>query len=188
MPIHAYHSTTSNTATPHAIRLLHDWTLGLLYLRLARRVLFHRAPHSRLARALSHIWRDGYLRPDAALATRAVVLPTLALACAALCLPPALARLLLGLGATAAATGPAPAAAAAAAASAAEPARVAATRAAYPAVLLAALAVWLSAALARAAGRWRRSVRDEIYLVGERLHNFGDARHVRRARAVGVVR
>lgn len=175
MPLHAYRSTATSATTtvpPHAIRLLHDWTLGLLYLRLARRILIHRAPTSRVARAVTHIWRNGYLRPDAALATRAVVLPTLVAAGAALCLPAALARLLCSLGP-------------AAAAPAREPARVAATRAAYPAVLLAALAVWLATVLLRAAGRWRKSVRDEMYLVGERLHNFGAAAHARRARAVG---
>ena len=193
MPLHAYRSTTSldtanNFTPPHAIRLLHDWTLGLLYLRLARRILMHRAPRSRLARAVTHIWRDGALRPDAALATRAIVLPTLALAGVLLCLPVALARLLLPLFSFS--FGPASAAQQLAAAHGDGHARtIAATRAAYPAVLACALAAWLAAALARAAGRWRRSVRDDIYLVGERLHDFGGGGdrggHARGARAVG---
>lgn len=30
--------------------------------------------------------------------------------------------------------------------------------------------------LGRATGRWRARIRDEVYLVGERLHNFGEVR------------
>lgn len=34
--------------------------------------------------------------------------------------------------------------------------------------------MWASNVLVRLLGRWRLVVRDEVYLIGERLHNFGD--------------
>ena len=30
--------------------------------------------------------------------------------------------------------------------------------------------------LSRAFSGWRRKIRDEVYLIGERLHNFGDGK------------
>lgn len=34
---------------------------------------------------------------------------------------------------------------------------------------------------------WRQRIRDEVYLIGERLHNFGERKVVRVGRGVGGV-
>jgi E3 ubiquitin-protein ligase MARCH6 len=34
---------------------------------------------------------------------------------------------------------------------------------------------WVGLAVARATNRWRSRIKDEVYLIGERLHNFGEA-------------
>ena len=49
-------------------------------------------------------------------------------------------------------------------------------RYAYPWCAAAGVGIGLVLLGARAVGRWRRRVRDEVYLVGERLHNFGEKR------------
>ena len=54
-----------------------------------------------------------------------------------------------------------------------------------PALLgLVVLAVALGA-MKRALQAWRGRIRDEVYLIGERLHNFGESRRVGRAAAGG---
>ena len=47
-------------------------------------------------------------------------------------------------------------------------------RYAYPVVLAHVLALWGALGLSRAVARWRTLIKDEVYLVGERLHNFGE--------------
>lgn len=49
-------------------------------------------------------------------------------------------------------------------------------RYAYPATMGTGLIMLASWAVAKAFGRWRKRVRDEVYLIGERLHNYGEAR------------
>jgi E3 ubiquitin-protein ligase MARCH6 len=34
--------------------------------------------------------------------------------------------------------------------------------------------IWVGMAVARATARWRSRIKDEVYLIGERLHNFGE--------------
>ena len=46
----------------------------------------------------------------------------------------------------------------------------------YPAVLGTAVGVVVLVGVGRALRAWRKRVRDEVYLIGERLHNYGDSR------------
>ena len=45
---------------------------------------------------------------------------------------------------------------------------------AYPVVMIVAIAVFVVWLAMRAIGRWRDSVKDEVYLVGEVLHNLDE--------------
>ena len=49
-------------------------------------------------------------------------------------------------------------------------------RSSYALTALLGLAFWGGRAVARGTKRWRARIRDEVYLVGERLHNFGEGR------------
>ncbi|EON65685.1 hypothetical protein W97_04924 [Coniosporium apollinis CBS 100218] len=153
IPLHAYLAPNQT----HIIHLIQDWTLGFLYARIAARILlFDRT--SRPARALRAVVRDGYLNPDARLATRGFVLPLCLLFTAAICSPWLLATA-LNKSYFAAAD---------------QEARKRLYRMAYPALLALAVGAWAVWGLVRATARWRARIRDEVYLIGERLHNFGE--------------
>ena len=154
---------TGQEAGVHTIRAVQAWTLGLLYLKLASRML-RSWEHSRLANASQAIFRRGYLRPDVPLLTRAFVLPAVLLAVVAVLAPPLvvvpLVKRVLG--------------------DAVERALVYRVSFVATAAVGAGLAVgWSLLGVFRG---WKARVRDEAYLVGERLHNFG----ARRGRSHGV--
>jgi len=44
----------------------------------------------------------------------------------------------------------------------------------YPLCASQALTVWGAAEFINASQRWRVKIKDEVYLIGERLHNFGE--------------
>ncbi|OCT46322.1 C3HC4 type (RING finger) zinc finger containing protein [Cladophialophora carrionii] len=157
-------SASGSTSTPTdrkrlpgaTIFILQSWTIGLLYLKLLLRVLTHATePTSRPARALRAITRNGILHADVPLASRAFVLPT-TMACLALLLCPlTFMKLVITVF------------------------RVHETekqmrmyRFAYP------LFLWMMVNYVGAmfmktkVEKWRVMVRDEVYLLGERLHNF----------------
>ena len=125
--------------------------------RIAARILLHDR-HSRPARALRAVVRDGYAAPNARLATRGFVLPLALLFGAAVAAPYAVAR----------------AANASLYAAAGDDAHRWVYRMAYPATAALAVGAWAAAAMAKATARWRGRIRDEVYLIGERLHNFGE--------------
>ncbi|KAJ9645756.1 hypothetical protein H2199_002796 [Coniosporium tulheliwenetii] len=153
IPLHAYLAPDQT----HIIHLIQDWTLGFLYARIAARILlFDRA--SRPARALRAVVRDGYLNPDARLATRGFVLPLATLFIIVIGTPWCLAHA-LNVTYYAAAD---------------QETQRWIYRMAYPAVLALAVGCWCVWGLVRATGRWRGRIRDEVYLIGERLHNFGE--------------
>ncbi|KAI0572359.1 RING finger membrane protein [Pyrenophora tritici-repentis] len=155
MPLHAY----LGPKEPHVVHLIQDWTLGFLYSRLAARVVFANR-NSRPARAFRAVVRDGYLYPNARIATRCFLLPVLALFLVAIAIPSSLAFVMsrtLYLGATKAT-------------------KNMVWRFSFPAVGCSLVLMWASSALVRLLVRWRLVVRDEVYLIGERLHNFGEKR------------
>jgi E3 ubiquitin-protein ligase MARCH6 len=153
MPLHAY----LGPKEPHVVHIIQDWTLGFLYSRLAARVVFANR-NSRPARAFKAVIRDGWLYPNAKLATRCFLIPVLALFLVAIAVPSSLAFVTsrtLYRGAS-------------------EATRNLLWRFSFPAVGLALVLMWASSAVVRLMVRWRLVVRDEVYLIGERLHNFGE--------------
>jgi E3 ubiquitin-protein ligase MARCH6 len=166
----ALNNTLTSQETPshavfvdHSMHVLADYALGLLYVRIAIRFILS-TPTSRAAEAFRRITANGYLNPDARLATRFFVLPATILAFLVLIAPLTVAHtLIVGINlfrrnALATRT------------------QAIIYRYAYPlmAINIVLWAVLRSAASATA--RWRARIRDEVYLVGERLHNFGEKR------------
>jgi E3 ubiquitin-protein ligase MARCH6 len=152
VPLHTYFALEEQ----HVVHFVQSWTLGLLYVKLTTRIiLWHE--DSRPAQSLRAITRNGYLNPDARLATRSFILPVGMLLCSALVYPWCLARVVTLTVLRE------------------EPEKHLLTyRYSYPMCLaiccigfaLYTLLGWLKS--------WRMKIRDEVYLIGERLHNFGD--------------
>jgi E3 ubiquitin-protein ligase MARCH6 len=163
--LNTFNQTTSATSTlpqgpwlaPHNIHLLQDFALGLLYSRILSRALIG-VPSSRAAEAFRRVTTAGYLNPNPRLATRFFILPALLLGALTLALPPAIAWLVvraLGLQ---------------------EDVKTMVYRYSFPAFGAIVAVVAGIVEVGRATERWRARVRDEVYLVGERLHNFGEKR------------
>ncbi|KAH8726554.1 hypothetical protein GQ44DRAFT_748972 [Phaeosphaeriaceae sp. PMI808] len=143
MPLHAY----LGPSEPHVIRIVQDWTLGFLYSRLAASMIFANR-QSRLAHAFNAVIRDGYLHPNARIATRCFVIPVLALWLVAIFIPSSLAwttSRTLYAGAT-------------------EQTRNMIWRFSFPAVGLSLATMWASKEAIKMLTRWRLVVRDEVYL------------------------
>lgn len=155
MPLHAW----MGSSEPHVVHLIQDWTLGFLYSRLAARLLFANR-NTRPARAFTQVVQRGYLHPDAKIATRCFVLPVLAFFAVAVAIPASFAwssTHLLYRGAD-------------------EATKNLVWRYSFPVVGLSIVCMFVGRVLARIITRWRLVVRDEVYLIGERLHNFGEKR------------
>ncbi len=153
IPLHTYLAFPEE----HVIHFVQSWTLGLLYVKLTTRlILWH--SDSRPAEALLAVTQKGYLDPDIRIATRAFIFPATLVLSVALIVPFTLASLanhfsLFG----------------------SEPEQqVLVCRYAYPLCLgwvINGTGIWLSFGVMKG---WRMKIRDEVYLIGERLHNFGD--------------
>ncbi|KAJ2967579.1 hypothetical protein NQ176_g9595 [Zarea fungicola] len=152
----------------HTIRLTQAWTLGLLYMKLGSKLITSTFPASRAAVAVRMVLRRGWHRPDVGILTRAFVIPGLAVAALAIFAPPAVAQYLVkkqvfswlpsGGG------------------TAEELAKLAIFyRYSYPGAAVVLVMVKNAMVLAGVFNRWTAGVRDEAYLIGERLHNFGAA-------------
>ncbi|CAD6565618.1 MAG: hypothetical protein ASARMPRED_007381 [Alectoria sarmentosa] len=170
IPLHTYFGTSFtnlNTISSerHIIHLIQDWTLGILYLKMAARVILYNTP-SRPASALRGIVRNGWLNPDMRLATRGFILPAVIAMTVALAAP-------LALGWLANAT------VLHAYSAEDEIFKACVYRYSYPGVLAIGFAVTFVTLLSRAFTGWRRKIRDEVYLIGERLHNFGDSQRAK---------
>ncbi|KAJ8118865.1 hypothetical protein OPT61_g234 [Boeremia exigua] len=153
MPLHAW----MGPKEPHVVHLIQDWTLGFLYSRLAARLVFANR-NTRPAQAFRQVIERGYLHPNAKIATRCFVLPVLALFAVAIAVPASVAWIsthLLHRGAS-------------------ETIKNQVWRYSFPAVGLSIAFMFAGRVLARIVTRWRLVVRDEVYLIGERLHNFGE--------------
>ena len=165
VPIHTYFSASSTSAPDrHTIHFVQDWTLGVLYIKMAGRLILWYAT-SRPAQALQAITASphSWLNPNIRLATRAFVFPATTLMLIALGTPLGLgwvANLVLFSGAS-------------------EVKQACVYRYVYPAVLAGCMAAIFALKLAKAVDRWRNRVRDEVYLIGERLHNFGEGKRGR---------
>lgn len=158
-------SSAPSLIAGHTIHILQDWTLGFLYGRVVLRLLML-SRNSRPATALRMITRDGYTNPNAKLATRAFIAPTLLLFAVILLCPPVLAMaansLLLAVNFP---TESFP-----------QALRVKVYRYSYPICASQVFALWCAWEVIKATQRWRNRIKDEVYLIGERLHNFGEKR------------
>ena len=159
---------------PTTIHVIQTWTLGLLYLRLALRfATAYPNGQTRAATAIRAILRNGFFRPDIPLATRAFAVPALVVSSVLLAVPQGLGWMINAF------------------LEVQEPEqRMKVYRYAYPGLLAGVLAGYCARLLERQIGVWRIRIRDEVYLIGERLHNFGEGgkstRGVARQRSVGV--
>ncbi|KAL8740754.1 MAG: hypothetical protein Q9190_006574 [Brigantiaea leucoxantha] len=170
IPLHTYFGTSNSD--PHIIPFIQDWTLGVLYTQaITRLILWH--AESRPAIALRFIIRRGWLDPDVKVATRGFIFPATALITFLLVAPLALGWLATPLLSAAAAKD--------------EMFRYAVYRYSYPGVLGLAMGIAFLRLLAKAFRGWKARIRDEVYLIGERLHNFGERRAaVRGTTRVGI--
>ncbi|KAF3924891.1 hypothetical protein ABW21_db0206519 [Orbilia brochopaga] len=155
LPLHTYFSTGDN----HVIHFIQDWTLGVLYLKmLGRMILLDR--DSAWSRSLRAIVANGYLDPDVGIATKKFILPAGGAMTAALGVPLAIGFVIN----TFIVKGASP------------ELSHQIYRYSYPAVLVvSAISVGIFF-LYQLFDAWKQSLRDEIYLVGEQLHNHGERR------------
>ena len=162
IPLHTYFTPPSAVPSRHTIHFIQDWTLGVLYLKMAGRLILWHA-NGRPAMALRAIVagpHHSWLRPDVRLATRAVIFPVTLVMVLGLTAP-------LGVGWLANRT----------VFTALHPTvQQVVYRYSYPVVAGLAVGIAGCVALVKALGGWRGKIRDEVYLIGERLHNFGERR------------
>ncbi|KAJ5617339.1 hypothetical protein N7537_002453 [Penicillium hordei] len=150
----------------HVVHVVQDWALGVLYVQMGIKLTFWQ-PQSWLAAAVNSVFQDGWLKPNAGLATRALVLPIILFTAVAVTLPLSFGFIVrwtlfyshIGV-------------------------QPNIYRYAYPTTLLIVLSVWMAHLLLKRVAVWRTNIRDEVYLIGERLHNFSE----KRALDVGVSR
>ena len=150
----------------HTVRIVQVWTLGLLYIKLGTATITSLRPGSRIATAVQGVMRNGWLRPDASILTRAFILPGLAVSLAAIIGPHMVTTLLIQNGYICSGL-------ASQEAGVANAQIALAYRKAYPIALAAAIAVRYMMFIVGIFHGWTARIRDEAYLIGERLHNFG---------------
>lgn len=159
--------STMPSVAEHSIHVLADGALGMLIGKIVVRGILL-APSSRAAEACRRITADGYLNPNARLATRFIIVPATLLSSVVLLGPLGLANMILSfvtwLGPRMASNFE----------GITEEVQVLVHRYSYPVTAAWALSLWGTGQMAKATGRWRARIRDEVYLVGERLHNFGE--------------
>lgn len=155
----------SSLLAGHTVHVLQDWTLGFLYGRVVLRLLML-SRNSRPATALRMITREGYTNPNAKLATRAFIAPTLLLFAIVLLFPPVFAMLANSVMFTVNLP----------ASSLPQALQVKVYRYSYPLCASQGMILWGAWEVVKATQRWRNRIKDEVYLIGERLHNFGERR------------
>ncbi|KAI9846433.1 MAG: hypothetical protein M1837_004024 [Sclerophora amabilis] len=156
IPAHTYLAPQGER---HIIHFIQDWTLGVLYVKIAGRLILWYS-QSRPAHALRAITHHGWLNPDIRLATRGFILPICVVMGIALLGPLPLGwvanRLFFADGDAMV--------------------KIQVYRYSFPAVLAICLGIGALYLLSMLLKRWRMAIRDEVYLIGERLHNFGERR------------
>jgi E3 ubiquitin-protein ligase MARCH6 len=144
---------------PPTIFLLQTWTVGLVLVRVILREGLGDPETSQPARAIKAIVRRGYLHPDVGLATRALLIPATISATALWLAPLVLGRIINFILDVSDADR-----------------RAEIYRYSYP--ILAGQVVLLYGLLAmkHRIAVWRTKIRDEVYLIGERLHNYQETK------------
>ncbi|KAL0932324.1 e3 ubiquitin-protein ligase march6 [Colletotrichum truncatum] len=144
----------------HTTRVIQSWTLGLLYVKLGARAITSLYEGTRMAQAVRAVLRRGWLQPDVLVLTRAFVLPGLIIGGLAIFGPPYVVGWMESHGVLGT---PAPA-----------PHELKMVyRLSYPAAAFSALAAVAFWSVVGIFSNWKARIRDEAYLIGERLHNFG---------------
>jgi E3 ubiquitin-protein ligase MARCH6 len=170
IPLHTFLNPPSSTAlrsgkdsSQHNVRIVEAWTLGLLYMRLAIKVINSFVRNTRFARALRAVLRRGWLDPDIRILTKGFVIPGLVVASLAILVPGAIVSLVEGYdGFTADSQDPYQAAAE----------RVMRYRAAYPLTAFIFMALRWSLQMSGKIDTLKAQVRDDAYLMGEQLQNY----------------
>ncbi|KAI0444944.1 hypothetical protein F4803DRAFT_509623 [Xylaria telfairii] len=164
IPLHTYMGTGTGGALRlegaqdgHTVRIIQAWTLGILYLKLGSRALTLYG--GRPSQAVRAVLRQGWLEPDVGVLTRAFVIPGFVASTIMLLMPPmfAWATLNWALESTTKVS---------------YEMQVSAYRLAYPLTALFWAALLVLRRLLRIFQGWQVRIRDEAYLMGERLHNF----------------
>ncbi|KAK0639951.1 hypothetical protein B0T16DRAFT_423977 [Cercophora newfieldiana] len=180
-------SATSDNAADlnprHTIRLIQGWTVGLLYLKLSTRVIVTWFPNSRLASAARAVLRRGWLNPDLSVLTRAFVVPGLVLWAVAVSAPLVFARFTVahGLADAMVRTSGAAFADQFSDDQLYDACLVLIYRLSFPFMALSVAATFSLLSMFGVFRSWKVRIRDEAYLIGERLHNFGGAPNARGA-------
>ncbi|KAI1469510.1 uncharacterized protein F4812DRAFT_423416 [Daldinia caldariorum] len=166
MPLHTYMYPAATDTTKrldslregHTIRVIQAWTLGILYLKLGSRAVTLYG--GRPAHAVRAVLRRGWLEPDIRVLTRAFVIPGLIISLVMIVMPPIMAWATLHhvLDVNTEVT---------------QEMRVLIFRLAYPATALFWTGLVMMRRMLRVFEGWQVRIRDEAYLMGERLHNFG---------------
>ncbi|KAI1769998.1 hypothetical protein F4818DRAFT_434567 [Hypoxylon cercidicola] len=166
MPLHTYIYPTGGDTTKrldglregHTIRVIQAWTLGILYLKLGSRALTLYG--GRPAHAVRAILRRGWLEPDVGILTRAFVIPGVMASVIMIFMPPIMAWTILRRVFDVNTEVP-------------HEMRVLTFRLAYPLTALFWAGLLMMRSMLRVFEGWQVRIRDEAYLMGERLHNFG---------------
>ena len=162
IPLHTYMGTGGATRLEtgqdgHTVRIIQAWTLGILYLKLGSRALVLYG--GRPSHAVRAVLRNGWLEPDVTVLTRAFVIPGLVASAIMLLMPPLFAWATLNWALDSNTT-------------ISYEMQVSAYRLAYPLTALFWAALVVLRRLLRVFEGWQIRIRDEAYLMGERLHNF----------------
>lgn len=154
----------------HTIKVMQSWTIGVLYLKLAARFVVHWHRESRVAAATRAVLRRGWLEPDVKVLTRAFIVPGVLLWLVAVFAPLLVAKATIWYVTTT--TGPN---------SDNHPPTTLATilvyRFCFVAALLCAAGFEVLRGILGVFRGWRVRIKDEAYLIGERLHNFSMSPH-----------
>ncbi|TGJ81308.1 hypothetical protein E0Z10_g7469 [Xylaria hypoxylon] len=162
IPLHTYMGTSGGSRLDggqdgHTVRIIQAWTLGILYLKLGSRALTLYG--GRPSHAVRAVLRQGWLEPDIGVLTRAFVIPGLVASTIMLLMPPIFAWATLSWALDSTTKIP-------------YKMQVSAYRLAYPLTALFWTALLMLRRLLRIFEGWQIRIRDEAYLMGERLHNF----------------
>lgn len=152
-----------NPAYVPTVHLVHDWIVGLIYVKIFGRTAVM-IPTSSIGQALNRTirndWRRGWKDPDLAVATKELIIPISTSLIAALAIP-------LSVGALARQT---------VYRTATQDVGVLIYRMSYPAALVSCSLLLALKGTYILAQQWRAKIRDSLYLKGKQLHNFGDPR------------
>ncbi|KAL8871018.1 MAG: hypothetical protein Q9174_003066 [Haloplaca sp. 1 TL-2023] len=155
IPLHTFFG--AGPADRHTVYLIQNWVLGVLTVKTLGHLILWHSP-SRPASALRNIIHRGWTDPDVRVATRGFILPSVVVTSVLLLAP-------LGLGWVTNAVYYH---------DASDARKSAVYRYSYPGVLALALDAVAVHYLRLAFQSWKKRIRDEVYLIGERLHNYGE--------------